>query len=701
LRIKEVKSNSLNSPIDEIKGVGPKIKSQLELIGINNVEDALFLLPKSYENRTKLTQIKDLIPGQPFQVEGEIIESKIYYPGRRAFYAKITDGTGFLQIRLFFFSQQQAKSFEKGLSVRIYGVIRNTGNKLEVFHPSYKIFNSKFRPPLDDTLTPVYSLGSSKITQYRLRTIILNCLKKINESNLNEQNIDKTFFDQNISKLSIKEALKIIHSPSVKDDIIKIKQFEHPAQKRLIIEELITNLIGVKISTKKIDKMVAAVIDSSDKILNSFYKSLPFDLTNAQIRVIKEIQADIKKSKPMRRLVQGDVGSGKTLVAAGAILTCAKNNLQSVLLCPTEVLAEQHFKNFSTWFANENVDIAILTGKTKKKEWEKIDENLRSGKIKVLIGTHSIFQERVSMKNLSLVVVDEQQRFGVKQRFEMLQKSKEELLPHQLFMTATPIPRTLAMTIFADLSVSKIDEMPPGRNPVVTSVMSNDKRDELVKRLEVICSEGNQAFWLCTMIEESESLDVQAAESAKEWISKRSNNLKVGLVHSKLNKSQKDSVIENFRNGKVDVLVCTTVIEVGMDVPNASLMIIENAERLGLSQLHQLRGRVGRGPNMDAHCVLLYQGKLGEIAEARMAAMKETNDGFKISEIDMKIRGSGEILGTKQSGGMELKIADLMRDAHHLDNAEELANILISYPNEVEILMKRWVGNKQDLIAAQ
>ena len=696
-----MKSNSLNSPIDEIKGVGPKIKSQLELIGINNVEDALFLLPKSYENRTKLTQIKDLIPGQPFQVEGEIIESKIYYPGRRAFYAKITDGTGFLQIRLFFFSQQQAKSFEKGLSVRIYGVIRNTGNKLEVFHPSYKIFNSKFRPPLDDTLTPVYSLGSSKITQYRLRTIILNCLKKINESNLNEQNIDKTFFDQNISKLSIKEALKIIHSPSVKDDIIKIKQFEHPAQKRLIIEELITNLIGVKISTKKIDKMVAAVIDSNDKILNSFYESLPFDLTNAQIRVIKEIQADIKKSKPMRRLVQGDVGSGKTLVAAGAILTCAKNNLQSVLLCPTEVLAEQHFKNFSTWFANENVDIAILTGKTKKKEWEKIDENLRSGKIKVLIGTHSIFQERVSMKNLSLVVVDEQQRFGVKQRFEMLQKSKEELLPHQLFMTATPIPRTLAMTIFADLSVSKIDEMPPGRNPVVTSVMSNDKRDELVKRLEVICSEGNQAFWLCTMIEESESLDVQAAESAKEWISKRSNNLKVGLVHSKLNKSQKDSVIENFRNGKVDVLVCTTVIEVGMDVPNASLMIVENAERLGLSQLHQLRGRVGRGPNMDAHCVLLYQGKLGEIAEARMAAMKETNDGFKISEIDMKIRGSGEILGTKQSGGMELKIADLMRDAHHLDNAEELANILISYPNEVEILMKRWVGNKQDLIAAQ
>ena len=644
-------NTSLNLPIEKIKGVGPKIKSQLEEIGITHVEDALFLLPKSYENRPKLTQIKDLIPGHPFQIEGEIIESKIYYPGRRAFYAKITDGTGFLQIRLFFFSQQQAKSFEKGLSVRLYGVIRNTGNKLEVFHPSYKIFNSKFRPPLDNTLTPVYSLGSSKITQYRLRSIINNCLKKINESNLNEEEIDKTFLSQNISKLSIREALKIIHNPSVSDDILKIKQFEHPALKRLIIEELITNLIGVKISTKKVDKMKATVINKNKDILNSFFKALPFSLTDAQKKVIKEIQDDMNKSRPMRRLVQGDVGSGKTLVAAAAMLTCAKNNLQSVLLCPTEVLAEQHFKNFSIWFASENIDIEILTGKTKKKDWERIDYDLRSGKIKILIGTHSVFQKRVSMKNLSLVVVDEQQRFGVKQRFEILQKSKEAILPHQLFMTATPIPRTLAMTIFADLSVSKIDEMPPGRNPVVTSVMPNDKKNELVDRLEVICSEGSQAFWLCTMIEESESLDVQAAESAKEWISKKSKNLKVGLVHSKLNKSQKDSVIENFREGKIDVLVCTTVIEVGMDVPNASLMIIENAERLGLSQLHQLRGRVGRGPNMNAHCVLLYQGKLGEIAEARMTAMKETTDGFKISEIDMKIRGSGEILGTKQSGG--------------------------------------------------
>lgn len=464
---------------------------------------------------------------------------------------------------------------------------------------------------------------------------------------------------------------------------------------------MVTNLIGVKISTDKIDKMIAPEIDSSSETLKEFKNKLPFSLTDAQDKVITEILNDLKQTKPMRRLVQGDVGSGKTVVAAGTMLACAKKNLQSVLLCPTEVLAEQHFKNFLNWFAKENIKIELLTGKTKKKEWETINKNLKSGETKILIGTHSIFQDRVSMKNLSLVVVDEQQRFGVKQRYEMLQKTKANLLPHQLFMTATPIPRTLAMTIFADLSVSKIDEMPPGRNPVITSVMSNDRRDDLIERLEIICKDGNQAFWLCTMIEESESLDVQAAESAKEWIENKSKNLKIGLVHSKLNKLEKDLAIENFRKGETNVLVCTTVIEVGMDVPNASLMIIENAERLGLSQLHQLRGRVGRGPNMNAYCVLLYQGSLGEIAEARMAAMKKTNDGFEISEIDMQLRGSGEILGTKQSGGMELKIADLIRDAHLLEKAQELANIISAQPIEIDILMSRWVGKKQNLIAAQ
>mgnify|MGYP006078626159 FL=1 len=694
-------TNSLKSPIDNIKGVGPKVKEQLENLGIKYVEDALFMLPRNYENRTKLTSIRDILPGQAYQVEGEIVESKVYYPGRRSFYAKITDGTGYLQIRLFFFSQAQAKSFEKGMSVRIYGVIRNSGNKLEVIHPSYKIFNSKFSPPLDDTLTPIYSLGSNKITQYRLRTVISNCLKQINESNLEEEEIDNIFLKKEISDLNIKDALKIIHNPSIEDDILKIKNFEHPAQKRLIIEELVTNLIGVKISTDKIDRMTAPLVKSEEKTLKGFYKKLPFSLTNAQQRVINEIQKDIMNAKPMRRLVQGDVGSGKTVVAAGAMLTCAKNNLQSVLLCPTEVLAEQHFKNFSNWFEDEKISVQLLTGKTKKKEWELIDKKLKSGEIKILIGTHAVFQERVKMNNLSLIVVDEQQRFGVKQRYEMLQKTNDNLLPHQLFMTATPIPRTLAMTIFADLSVSKIDEMPPGRNPVITSVMSNDKRDDLIERLEIICKDGNQAFWLCTMIEESESLDVQAAESAKEWIEKKSKNLNIGLVHSKLNKLEKDLAIEDFRKGKTNVLVCTTVIEVGMDVPNASLMIIENAERLGLSQLHQLRGRVGRGPDMNAHCVLLYQGSLGDIAEARMSAMKKTNDGFEISEIDMKLRGSGEILGTKQSGGMELRIADLIRDAHYLEEAQELANIISNYPKEMNILMNRWIGHKQNLIAAQ
>ena len=691
----------LNTSIENIKGVGPKVKIQLEKIGIETIQDALFYLPKSYENRTKITKISDVEPGNAYQIEGEILESKIYYPGRRAFYAKITDGTGFIQIRLFFFSNPQANAFIKGLKIRIYGVVRNTGNKLEVFHPSYKIFTSNQRPPLDNTLTPIYSVGSSKISQFRLRNIIKNCINKIPNEDSSEKKIDDVFYKNNISKLSIKESLQIIHSPSIKDEILKIKNFSHPAQKRLIVEELLTNLIGVKISTKRIDKLISPKIIKSEAYLEEFKKNLPFQMTKAQVSVIDEITNDLNQIKPMRRLVQGDVGSGKTVVAAAAMLSVAKSNFQSVLLCPTEVLAEQHFKNFSQWMKNEKIEMNLLTGKTKKKEWEKINEGLISGKTKILIGTHSVFQKRVSLNNLALVVVDEQQRFGVKQRFEILQKTSQNLMPHQLFMTATPIPRTLAMTMFADLSVSKIDEMPPGRNPVLTSVMSNTKRDELIERLEVICKNGNQAFWLCTMIEESENLDVQTAEASKKWLEEKSNDLKVGLVHSKLTKNQKDKAINEFREGTIDVLVCTTVIEVGMDVPNASLMIIENAERLGLSQLHQLRGRVGRGPDMQAHCILLYEGELGETAEARMSAMKETNDGFKISEIDLEIRGSGEILGTKQSGGMELKIADLIRDAQFLDKSEKLARELKDRPELVDLLMSRWIGKKEDLIAAQ
>ena len=691
----------LNTSIENIKGVGPKVKIQLEKIGIETIQDALFYLPKSYENRTKITKISDVEPGNAYQIEGEILESKIYYPGRRAFYAKITDGTGFIQIRLFFFSNPQANAFIKGLKIRIYGVVRNTGNKLEVFHPSYKIFTSNQRPPLDNTLTPIYSVGSSKISQFRLRNIIKNCINKIPNEDSSEKKIDDVFYKNNISKLSIKESLQIIHSPSIKDEILKIKNFSHPAQKRLIVEELLTNLIGVKISTKRIDKLISPKIIKSEASLEEFKKNLPFQMTKAQVSVIDEITNDLNQIKPMRRLVQGDVGSGKTVVAAAAMLSVAKNNFQSVLLCPTEVLAEQHFKNFSQWMKNEKIEMNLLTGKTKKKEWEKINEGLISGKTKILIGTHSVFQKRVSLNNLALVVVDEQQRFGVKQRFEILQKTSQNLMPHQLFMTATPIPRTLAMTMFADLSVSKIDEMPPGRNPVLTSVMSNTKRDELIERLEVICKNGNQAFWLCTMIEESENLDVQTAEASKKWLEEKSSDLKVGLVHSKLTKNQKDKAINEFREGTIDVLVCTTVIEVGMDVPNASLMIIENAERLGLSQLHQLRGRVGRGPDMQAHCILLYEGELGETAEARMSAMKETNDGFKISEIDLEIRGSGEILGTKQSGGMELKIADLIRDAQFLDKSEKLARELKDRPELVDLLMSRWIGKKEDLIAAQ
>ena len=697
-----MKSESLQKNIAEIKGVGPKVKEELNKIGINYIQDALFLLPKKYENRTKLTSIKDLVPGEAFQFEGEILESKTIFPGRRSFMARISDGTGILQIRLFYFSYAQANAFKVGLHVRGYGVVRSNGSLLQVFHPSYKIFESSKRPILDDTLTPIYSLGSTNLTQFRTRNIIKECLKEIEYLNLNEVEIDSIFRTQKISSLSVKDALIKIHNPSVDDDIIKINNYKHEAQERLIVEELATNLIGVKIASEKINKLRAKEMKASEEELKTFKENFPFKLTNAQSRTIKEISEDIALKKPMRRLVQGDVGSGKTVVAAVSMFIAAKNDTQSVLLCPTEVLAEQHFKNFSEWFKKSNIKIELLTGKLPNAKRKRIYEDLENGIVKILIGTHAVFQDKVVMKNLGLIVVDEQQRFGVKQRFDLVKKSTNRIMPHQLFMTATPIPRTLAMTIFADLETSKIDELPPGRKPVETLVYNEKKKNEIVKRLEAVCKAGNQVFWLCTMIEESENLDVQAADEAKEWIKENTRGLNIGLVHSKLSKDQRDKAIENFRSGKTNVLVCTTVIEVGMDVPNASLMVIENAERLGLSQLHQLRGRVGRKADLDAYCVLIYHGEIGEIAKARLEAMKSTNNGFEISEIDMKLRGSGEILGTKQSGGIELKISDLSRDAHLINKAEKLVKGLDNADQNLSrILLDRWLGDKQNLIIAQ
>ena len=697
-----MKSESLQKNIAQIKGVGPKVKEQLNKIGINYIQDALFLLPKKYENRTKLTSIKDLVPGEAFQFEGEILESKTIFPGRRSFMARISDGTGFLQIRLFYFSYAQANAFKVGLHVRGYGVVRSNGSLLQVFHPSYKIFESSKRPILDDTLTPIYSLGSTNLTQFRTRNIIKECLKEIEYLNLNEVEIDSIFRKQKISSLSVKDALLKIHNPSVDDDIIKINNYKHEAQERLIVEELATNLIGVKIASEKINKLRAQEMKVSEEELKTFKENFPFNLTNAQSKTIKEISEDIALKKPMRRLVQGDVGSGKTVVAAVSMFIAAKNNTQSVLLCPTEVLAEQHFKNFLEWFKKSNIKIELLTGKLPNAKRKRIYQDLENGDIDILIGTHAVFQDKVVMKNLGLIVVDEQQRFGVKQRFDLVKKSTNRIMPHQLFMTATPIPRTLAMTIFADLETSKIDELPPGRKPVETLVYNEKKKNEIVKRLEAVCKSGNQVFWLCTMIEESENLDVQAADEAKEWIKENTHGLNIGLVHSKLSKDQRDKEIENFRSGKTNVLVCTTVIEVGMDVPNASLMVIENAERLGLSQLHQLRGRVGRKADLDAYCVLIYHGEIGEIAKARLEAMKSTNDGFEISEIDMKLRGSGEILGTKQSGGIELKISDLSRDAHLINKAEKLVKGLDNADQNLSrILLDRWLGDKQNLIIAQ
>jgi ATP-dependent DNA helicase RecG len=692
---------SLTDDLKKIKGVGPKIETQLNSLNIYTIEDLIFHLPTRYENKTKLNEIKDLDQNQTAHVEGEIVESKIFFPGRRSFLAKITDGTGFLNIRMFYFSQAQAKAFEKGKIVRAYGNVKITGSKIEMFHPSYKVFLSSERPSLDNTYTPVYPTVSG-LTQFRLKAIIRQALSGLNLDDICMKDADGFFESKKINFPKGRDAISKIHMPSVDDDLNQLRTFKHPAQKRLIVEEFAANQIAINISSERINKMKSFDLSNQKLNLETFDLNIPFYPTKAQQKVVQEIMMNFQEKKPMRRLIQGDVGSGKTIVAAAAMNICSHNKKQSVLMCPTEVLAKQHFENFVNWFKDKNISIELLLGKTKKRDKEKIEKKLINGEIDILIGTHTVFQKNIEFKSLALIVVDEQQRFGVKQRFDLASKSKSEEMPHQLFMTATPIPRTLAMTIFSDLDLSIIDELPPGRNPVKTVVLSNDKRLEIVNRLQKVCKDGNQVYWLCTMIEDNDSFDVQSAETSLEWIRENAPELRSELVHSKLNNEAKEKNIIDFRNGLIDILVCTTVIEVGMDVPNASLMIIENAERLGLSQLHQLRGRVGRGPDMDSYCALLYQDPVSENAQKRLEAMKKHSNGFEISEIDLELRGAGELLGLKQSGGIDFKISDISRDVQLLKLSQSLAEKISNLEStKLEKLIDRWIGQDQLYIKAQ
>ena len=693
--------------IKELRGVGPQLSQKLSKLGINNLQDLLFHLPLRYIDRTKITPIGSLQPLTDVVLEGKIRASDVVFGRRRSLVCKLQDDTGTTVLRFFHFSRAQQDRLIVGAKLRCYGEVRQGKYGLELYHPEYQHLDNNNPPNLEQTLTPVYPLTEG-ITQIRVRDLCRQALGLMDKHGIKEL-LPETLKQplDGLLSFSLIDALKLIHSPPPGIELHRLATGEHPAQQRLAAEELIAHNLSLLKMRDKVQSQPAPLLTINKQALSHFLDQLPFELTSAQQKVSQEIAADINKPYPMLRLVQGDVGSGKTVVAAMAAIQAIANGKQAALMAPTEILAEQHRINFEQWFKTMDISVAWLTGKVKGKAREVQLGRIADGSAQMVIGTHALFQDSVEFNDLGITIIDEQHRFGVHQRLALRNKgfgdnqtAQNSLAPHQLIMTATPIPRTLAMSAYADLDCSIIDELPPGRTPVETAVLSNLRRNDIIERVRASCIEGRQAYWVCTLIEESDVLEAQAAEVTASELQLMLPELSIGLVHGRLKPREKLEIMNAFKAGEINLLVATTVIEVGVDVPNASLMIIENAERLGLSQLHQLRGRVGRGAT-QSHCVLLYSSPISANGSARLKTMRETNDGFVIAEKDLELRGPGELLGTRQTGDMQLQIADLQRDAHLLPQIKQAAELLIKqYPQSVDPLIDRWLGNNQQYAQA-
>jgi len=672
--------------LTNLPGVGPKLAEKLNRMGIGTVQDLLFHLPSRYQDRTKVTPIGAVRAGSECMVVGCIELSSVAFGRRRSLLTRISDGTGTLTMRLFYFNNQQQKGLEKGRWVRCYGEARMGPNTIEMIHPEYSVSAEEPKDAPEDALTPVYPTTEG-VTQRLLRNVIEKVLAK-SANNVPNYLPDK--LNQQFKSLSLVSALHTVHKPQPQD-LESLQQGRHPAQQRLAFEELLGHHLSLRRSRQRRNQFSAPSLKTVGISWRKLQTSLPFELTNAQKQVVEELENDLGKTTPAVRLIQGDVGSGKTVVAASAILRGVDAGYQVAFMAPTELLAEQHYQTLCAWLEPLNIKVAWLVSKLTAATRRQTIENIANG-IPVVVGTHALFQQDVDFARLGLIIVDEQHRFGVDQRLALRQKGMEENnVPHQITMTATPIPRSLAMVFYADLDVSSIDELPPGRQAVETVVVPNTRRDEVQLRVEQACRQGRQAYWVCPVIEESEVLQVQAATETETLLRDRFPDLRVDLIHGRMKSNEKDAVMRAFRNHEIDLLVATTVIEVGVDVPNASLMVIENAERLGLAQLHQLRGRVGRGSQQSA-CVLMYQAPLSRHAKERLAVLRRTNDGFEIAQCDLEQRGPGEVLGTRQTGEQRLYIADLIRDRALLPKIERAANLLIKeFPENVEPLIQRWV----------
>jgi len=686
-------SNLAQTPITILKGVGPGMAKKLEKISLHTLQDLLFHLPLRYEDRTRITTIRDLLPGTHTNIIGEITDNKIINGKRRMLVVSLNDGTGTINLRFFHFSASQKNSLSIGTNIRCYGEINRGPRGFEIVHPEYKpLDQDQTLTPVEETLTPVYPTTDG-LRQVSLRMLTDQALVRLTRGQV-EELLPQEFV---LESYSLSQALTLIHRPPPETSVTQLEEGKHPAQLRLIKEELVAHNLSMLKLRQSIVQHQAVSLTIDEKLNQDFLDQLPFSPTNAQVRVTNEIRLDLAKNMPMLRLVQGDVGSGKTLVAGLAALTAIGQGYQVALMAPTEILAEQHAINFQKWFEPLNITVGWLAGKTKAKAKREALENIASGNMKLVIGTHALFQEQVIFNKLTLIIIDEQHKFGVHQRLSLREKGAfEGNYPHQLIMTATPIPRTLAMTAYADLNTSVIDELPPGRTPITTVALPDLRRTDVVERIrQSSINDNRQAYWVCTLIEESEVLQCQAAEDTAQYLQAQLSELKVGLVHGRMKAAEKQAVMESFKAGELQLLVATTVIEVGVDVPNASLMVIENPERLGLAQLHQLRGRVGRG-SIASHCVLMYKSPLSKTAVKRLKVLRESNDGFVIAEKDLEIRGPGELLGTRQTGLAELKIADLVRDAALIPEIQQTAYMIWQkYPENAIALINRWLANRE------
>ncbi|MFM5755599.1 ATP-dependent DNA helicase RecG [Aeromonas veronii] len=675
-------------PLDSLKGVGSKMLEKLERLGLATVQDLLFHLPLRYEDRTQVWPIGDLPPGLHGAVEGEIQDTQLVMGRRRMMVCRISDGTGTLTLRFFNFTAAQKNSLAAGRLIRCFGEVRPGKYGLEMAHPEYKLLGEEQAGQTEEALTPVYPTTEG-LRQLTLRNLTDQALAQLDLYGV-EELLPAGLYPHQIE---LAAALKLLHRPPPSVALPLLESGQHPAQQRLVLEELLAHNLSVLKVRAQAQTQLARALKPAPALVEKLLGALPFKPTGAQSRVVAEIAKDLQQSHPMMRLVQGDVGSGKTLVAALAALQAIGNGCQVGLMAPTELLAEQHAINFAKWLEPLGIGVGWLAGKQKGKAREESLAAIADGSVKMVVGTHAIFQEQVVFQRLALVIIDEQHRFGVHQRLALREKGEREgVHPHQLIMTATPIPRTLAMTAYADLDTSIIDELPPGRTPITTVALPDSRRGDVIERVKLACTEGKQAYWVCTLIEESEVLECQAAEDTAAELQNLLPGLHIGLVHGRMRPVEKQRVMEEFKAGILQLLVATTVIEVGVDVPNASLMIIENPERLGLAQLHQLRGRVGRGA-VASHCVLLYHAPLSKTAQSRLGVLRETNDGFLIAQRDLELRGPGELLGTRQTGLADLKIADLVRDQPLIPQVQKMARFLMDrHPSHVEPLIRRWLG---------